>query len=113
MEKLDLNSELLHPVKQQLEIIMNKLMNICTTSNKEAEITLKINLESNKRYEFEDGKKTKEWYEPKIDYQISEKIKEVKNTCKGTVGEDYELKLNETDNNVYIQKINEQLEIGG
>ena len=31
MEKLDLNSELLQPMKEQLEIIINRLMNVCAT----------------------------------------------------------------------------------
>ena len=111
IEKLDLDSELLQPMREQLELIINRLMTVCATGNKEAEITLKIDLESNKRGEYEKGILIKEWSEPKIDYQISEKIKEVKNTRKGLLGQNYELKIN--DNDVYVQKVNEQLEIGG
>ena len=82
MEKLDLNSELLQPMKEQLEIIINRLMNVCAT---------------------------KEWIEPKLEYQISEKIKEIKNTSKGLLGNDYEMKVSKETNEVYVQKINEQL----
>jgi len=109
MEKLDLNSELLQPMKEQLEIIINRLMNVCATGNKEAEITLKINLDSVKRGEYDKGNLIKEWIEPKLEYQISEKIKEIKNTSKGLLGNDYEMKVSKETNEVYVQKINEQL----
>lgn len=111
MEKLDFNSELLRPMKEQLEIIINRLMNICSTENKEAEISLKINLDVCKRGEYDKGKLIKDWIEPKLEYQISEKIKEVKNTNKGILGDDYELKINKETNEVYVQKINEQMSI--
>lgn len=111
MEKLDLNSELLKPMKEQLEIIINRLMNICATGSKEAEISLKINLDSIKRGEYDKGNLVKEWTEPKLEYQISEKIKETKNTSKGLLGTDYEMKVNKEDNNVYVQKVNEQISI--
>lgn len=109
MEKLDLNSELLRPMKEHLEIIVNRLMSVCATGNKEAEISLKINLDSTKRGEYDKGKLVKEWTEPRLEYQISEKIKETKNTSKGLLGRDYELQINKEDNNVYVQKINEQM----
>lgn len=109
MEKLDLNSELLKPMKEQLEIIINKLMNVCATGNKEAEVSLKINLDSYKKGEYDKGKLIKEWTEPRLEYQITEKIKEVKNTNKGLLGADYEIQINKNDNNVYVQKINEQI----
>ncbi len=109
MEKLDLNSELLQPMKEQLEIIINRLMNVCATGNKEAEITLKISLDSIKRGEYDKGNLIKEWIEPKLEYQISEKIKEIKNTSKGLLGNDYEMKVSKETNEVYVQKINEQL----
>ena len=38
-------------MKEQLELIINRLTNIIATQNKEAEITLKINLNTTKRYE--------------------------------------------------------------
>ena len=106
MEKLDLNSELLQPMKEQLEIIINRLMNVCATGNKEAEITLKISLDSIK---YDKWNLIKEWIETKLEYQISEKIKEIKNTSKGLLGNDYEMKVSKETNEVYVQKINEQL----
>ena len=111
MERLDLDSELLQPMKEQLEILINREMNVCATGNKEAEITLKINLGTTKRGEYDKGRLIKEWVEPKLEYQISEKIKEVKNTSKGLLGNDYEMKVSKEDNNVYVQKINEQLSL--
>lgn len=49
LEKLDFNSELLKPMKEQLEIIINRLMSVCMNTNKEAEISLKINLDACKK----------------------------------------------------------------
>lgn len=110
MEKLNLNSELLKPMKDQLEVIINRLANVVATQNKEAEITLKINLNTTKRYEEIDGEEPDviEWIEPDISYQISEKIKEFKNTNKGNLGFDYELRVDEESNEVYVGKVNEQ-----
>ena len=113
MEKLNLNSELLKPMKEQLELIINRLTNVVATQNKEAEITLKINLNTTKRYEEIDGDEPDviEWIEPNINYQISEKIKEFKNTNKGNLGFDYELKVDEKNNEVYVGKVNQQTSI--
>ncbi len=113
MEKLNLNSELLKPMKEQLEIIINRLTNVVATQNKEAEITLKINLNTTKRYEEIDGEEPNvvEWIEPIISYQISEKIKEFKNTNKGNLGFDYELRVDENNNEVYVGKVNQQITI--
>lgn len=108
MEKLDLNSELLKPMKDQLEIILNRLMLIVSEENKEAEITLKIELDKSVERKIEDGEVTNRWVEPRITFQIGEKIKKTKNTIKGSVGEDYELKIDETTNILYVEKINEQ-----
>lgn len=113
MEKLNLNSELLKPMKEQLEIIINRLTNVVATQNKEAEITLKINLNTTKRYEEIDGEEPNvvEWIEPIISYQISEKIKEFKNTNKGNLDFDYELRVDENNNEVYVGKVNQQITI--
>jgi len=113
MERLNLNSELLKPMKEQLEIIINRLTNVVATQNKEAEITLKINLNTTKRYEEIDGEEPNviEWIEPIISYQISEKIKEFKNTNKENLGFDYELRVDENSNEVYVGKINQQISI--
>lgn len=93
MQKLNLDSELLKPMREQLEIIINKLTGIVATQNKEAEV---------------DDEKVKEWVEPRIEYSISEKIKEVKNTNKGNLGFDYQVKVDEETNETYVEKINEQ-----
>lgn len=34
MEKLDFNSELLRPMKEQLEVILNRLMNVVVTGRR-------------------------------------------------------------------------------
>lgn len=106
MEKLTLKSELLKPMTEGLEIILNKLMNIVITEKREAEITLKINLDSQKHGEVE-------WEEPRTSYQLSEKIKEYKNTSKGDLGSEYEVKVDKETGNILIEKINEQTSLFG
>ena len=44
---------------------------------------------------------------------ISEKIKETKNTNKGLVGFDYQVKVDEENNITYVEKINEQTTLFG
>ena len=112
-KSITLNSELLKPMREQFEIILNRLVGIVATQNKEAEITLKLNLDSTKQYEEVDEKTVKEWVEPRIDYSISEKIKETKNTNKGLVGFDYQVKVDEENNITYVEKINEQTTLFG
>lgn len=111
MQKLDLDSEVLRPLRDQLELILNRLMNVVVTENREAEINLKINLDSSHFGDTTDDGEYIEWEEPRIDYSISERIKETKNTNKGSVGYDYELKINEETNEVFVEKINKQLSI--
>lgn len=111
MQKLDLNSEMLKPMKDQLELILNRLMNVVVTGKKEAEINLKINLDSSHFGDTTEEGEYIKWEEPRIDYQISEKIKETKNTNKGSVGFDYELKIDEKTNEVFVEKINKQLSL--
>ena len=111
MQKLNLDSELLKPMRDKLEITLNKLTGIVATQNKEAEITLKINLDSIKQFEEVDEETVKEWVEPRIEYSISEKIKEVKNTNKGNLGFDYQVKVDEETNVTYVQNINEQTKL--
>ena len=111
MQKLDLNSETLKPMKDQLEVILNRLMNVVVTGKKEAEINLKINLDSSHFGDTTEEGEYIEQEEPRIDYQISEKIKETKNTNKGSVGFDYELKIDEKTNEVFVEKINKQLSL--
>lgn len=111
VQKLDLDSELLKPIKEQLETIINRLMLTVVEENKEAEINLKIELDKTIERTYEKGKEINKWVEPRISFQISEKIKESKNTIKGLAGKDYELKLDEDTNIVYVEKINEQTSI--
>lgn len=107
MEELDFDSELLTAVRERIENTINKLLLIAAKTGKESEMTLKINISCRKRNKKSESDKKIEWLEPELDYQISEKIKEDKNSYKGLSGYDYELKIDKNDN-VYVQKINEQ-----
>lgn len=112
-QKLTLDSEILKPMHDGLEILLNRLMNIVITDSREAEINLKISLDSQKHGEVNKNGEYIEWEEPRISYQLSEKIKEYKNTSKGELGSDYEVKVDEHTGNVFVQKINEQTSLFG
>lgn len=106
MEQVDLDCELLKPLKIDLEVALKKLIFVALKTNKEAEISLKINISTTTFGTIEDDNK-EEWTEPRIDYQINEKIKEYKDTSKGFVGLNYQLEIDE-DNKLFVKKRNEQ-----
>lgn len=106
VENLNLDSELLKPMKTKLESSIDTLTKNAILTGKEAEITLKINVSiSKKDREFNDEKQ--EYLQPNYDYQLSEKIKEAKGSYKGFVGFNYAVTINE-DNNLIVQDVNEQ-----
>lgn len=94
-------------MREETEKILNRLLLIAVKTGKESELTLKINISKEEKA---DKKET--WIERRLDYQISEKIKETKSSTKGFTGYDYQLTI-DNENNLYVQKINEQMEIGG
>ena len=105
-EILNLDSELLKPMKTKLESSIDTLTKNAILTGKDAEITLKINVSiSKKDREFNDEKQ--EYLQPNYDYQLSEKIKEAKGSYKGFVGFNYAVAINE-DNNLVVQDVNEQ-----
>lgn len=106
MENLDLNCELLKPLKTSIESALNKMIMLAYASNKEGEINLKIDISTLTLVSAKDGI-TKEWTEPRINYQINKKLKEYKDTNKGFVGFNFQLELDE-DSNLCVKKINEQ-----
>ena len=74
MEKLNLDNELLKPIKERLEKTIDILTKNAILTGKEAEITLKINIGvSKKDREFND--EIEEYLQPMYEYQLSEKIK--------------------------------------
>lgn len=103
---MDLNSELLKPMKEKLEKSIDILTKNAILTKKDAEITLKINVSVQKKdREFND--EIEEYLQPIYDFQISEKIKEAKGSYKGVVGFNYAVTIND-ENNVIVQDINEQ-----
>ena len=106
IETLNLDSELLKPMKEKLEKSIDTLTKNAILTEKDAEITLKINVSiSRKDREFND--EIEEYLQPIYDYQISEKIKEAKDSYKGVVGFNYAVTIND-ENNVIVQDVNEQ-----
>lgn len=106
IETLNLDSELLKPMKTKLEASIDTLTKNAILTKKDAEITLKINVSVTKKdREFND--EIEEYLQPIYDFQISEKIKEAKGSYKGVVGFNYAVTIND-ENNVVVQDINEQ-----
>lgn len=106
IENLNLDSELLKPMKEKLENSIDVLTKNAILTKKEAEITLKINISVTKKdREFND--EIQEYLQPIYDFQISEKIKEAKGSYKGVVGFNYAITIND-ENNVIVQDVNEQ-----
>lgn len=99
MEELNLNSELLEPMRIRLEKTIDTLTKNALVTGKESEINLKIKIGITERY---DEKTGKEWNEPEIEYQITDKIKEDKGSYKQSLGFNYEIELDE-ENNVIIK----------
>ena len=106
IETLNLDSELLKPMKEKLEKSIDTLTKNAILTEKDAEITLKINASvSKKNRKFND--EIEEYLQPIYDYQISEKIKEAKGSYKGIVGFNYAVTIND-ENDVIVQDVNEQ-----
>ena len=99
MEELNLDSELLEPMKLRLEKTIDTLTKKALATGKESEINLKIKIGITERY---DEKTGKDWIEPEIEYQITDKIKEDKGTYKQSLGFNYEIELDE-ENKVIIK----------
>lgn len=102
MEELNLDSELLEPMKERLEQSIDMLTKNAILTKKESEITFKINIGVTKRKD-----KDKEWLEPRFEYKIDEKIKEAKSSYKNDLGRNYQIGLDD-DNNILVQNINKQ-----
>lgn len=106
IENLNLDSELLKPMKEKLEHLIDVLTKNAILTKKDAEITLKINVSvTEKDREFND--EIEEYLQPVYDFQISEKIKETKGSYKGVVGFNYAVEIDNQDN-VIVRNINEQ-----
>lgn len=107
MQNLDLNSELLKPLKRKLENSIDILTKNAILTGKEAEITLKINVSVTKKdRKFND--EIQEYLQPSYDYQIAEKIKEAKGSYKGHLGMNYQVEIDEKNNITKIKEINKQ-----
>ena len=103
---LNLDSELLKPMKEKLESSIDTLTKNAILNEKDAEITLKINVSVNKKdREFND--EIEEYLEPIYDFQIQEKIKEAKGSYKGAVGFNYSVSIND-EQELEVQNMNEQ-----
>ena len=107
IENLNLDSELLKPMKEKLEHSIDVLTKNAILTKKDAEITLKINVSvTEKDREFND--EIEEYLQPVYDFQISEKIKEAKGSYKGVVGFNYAISIDDENGEVIVQDINEQ-----
>lgn len=101
-ENLSLDSELLKPLKDNLEQSIGILTKNALMTKKEAEINLKISIGVTGR-----SNKEKQWLEPKFEYAFSEKIKEAKTSFKDDLGYNYSIELDD-ENNVLVKNMCEQ-----
>lgn len=107
IENLNLDSELLKPMKEKLEHLIDVLTKNAILTKKGAEITLKINVGVvEKDREFND--EIEKYLQPVYDFQISEKIKETKGSYKGIVGFNYAVSIDDENGEIIVKDINEQ-----
>ena len=105
-EKLNLDNELLKPMKERLEKSIDILTKNAILTGKEAEVTLKINVGIEKKdRQFND--EIEEYLQPNYEYQLQEKIKEAKGSYKSSLGFNYSVEIDE-DNEIVVKNINEQ-----
>ena len=106
MEKLNLDNELLKPIKDDLEKAIDTLTKNAILTGTEAEINLKINIR-NLKNTIEITYRIEEIKQPVYEYQISDRIKETKSSRKSSVGAEYSIELDE-EGNVMVKKVNNQ-----
>lgn len=105
MEKLNLDNELLKPMKDRLEKSIDVLTKNAILTGKEAEITLKINVGVTKQdREFND--EIQEYLQPNYEYQLSEKIKEAKGSYKSSLGFNFSVEIDD-ENEIIVKNVNE------
>lgn len=100
---ITLDSELLLPIKQELEQAIDRLLKVSVALNKETEVNLKITLQTRKERRTNSLNAS---IVPEIEYKVSEKIKEYKTSSKNTLGRDFE--INETEDGLIIEKYVDQ-----
>lgn len=105
-EKLNLDNKLLKPMKKKLEQSIDILTKNAILTGKEAEITLKINVGISKK-DKKINDEIEEYLQPIYDFQISEKIKEIKDSYKSSLGFNYSVEINE-DNEIVVKNVDEQ-----
>ena len=111
MEKLNLDNELLKPMKERLEKSIDVLTKNAILTGKEAEITLKINVGVIKQdREFND--EIQEYLQPSYEYQLSENIKEAKGSYKSSLGFNYSVEIDD-ENEIVVKNVNEQQSLFG
>lgn len=111
MQKLNLDNELLKPMKDRLEKSIDVLTKNAILTGKEAEITLKINVGVSKQdREFND--EIQEYLQPNYEYQLSEKIKEAKGSYKSSLGFNFSVEIDD-ENEIVVKNVNEQQSLFG
>ena len=106
-EKLNLDSKLLKPIKLNLESVINRLMYAVLNEDKEAEITLKIQIDKEKQEKhYKEIGFIDKWVEPRFIYTITEKVKEHKETNKGVVG--FNFTIDQEGEEFIVEEVNKQ-----
>lgn len=106
-EELNLDSKLLLPIKLNLENVINRLMYSVLNEDKEAEVNLKISIDKEKKEKlYKEINFIDKWVEPRFSYTITEKVKEHKETNKGTLG--FNFIIDQEGEQFLVEEVNKQ-----
>lgn len=106
-EELNLDSKLLLPIKLNLENVINRLMYAVLNEDKEAEVNLKISIDKEKKEKlYKEINFMDKWIEPRFSYTITEKVKEHKETNKGTLG--FNFIIDQEGEQFLVEEVNKQ-----
>lgn len=106
-EELNLDSKLLLPIKLNLENVINRLMYSVLNEDKEAEVNLKISIDKEKKEKlYKEINFIDKLVEPRFSYTITEKVKEHKETNKGTLG--FNFIIDQEGEQFLVEEVNKQ-----
>ena len=112
MEEISFDGEFLKDMKLEFEKTLNALIMYAVKLNKEAELSLKINVSVMDASHT--NKETGEFIEeirPHLSYRIIDKVKEMKGKKEGHCNDDFVLMVNKDTGKLYVKKINEQIKM--
>lgn len=102
---INLDSELLQPMKKELEKTIDRMLKVVANLDKEAEISLKIELSKEKNSTLTKSILNPR-YSPVVKYTIKEKVKEYKYKNENTLG--FEFEISSSEEGFIVEKVVKQ-----